>query len=368
MTKVRTLSEAAADILKQSQSGAAKEPMHKEGGVEVQDLGGATTDCVDGGDVGSKSAAHIGQAPKPGPAPKHEGDKTGQSIKTDGATHTEGEYDTETGEKKQDTFSGDINAADITKMVAQTLKGVGVKEDIDAIFTGQDLSEEFKEKVTTIFEAAVVSRAVMVVEQLEEQIVEAAEASVEAVKAELEEQVNAYANYVASEWLEENKLAVESGLRSEITEEFMEGLKNLFAEHYIDIPEEKVEIVEAVAEELEDVREELNRALNANIELQAEINEAKKMTVINTVCEGLTATQIEKVKSLAEGVEFTTEGEYKEKLALIKESYFSNQVKNPKVQSSMVAKESVASENAQYTETSPLMEKYVQTISRTLQK
>lgn len=369
---VRSLSEAAADVLARSQSSADKEPMHKLGGAEVQDLGGSTIDKPEGNDVGRQAAAKISQAAKPGPAPKL---GAMPMTKVAGAVAEETEEDEEDYIDEYEDDEDVIEEEEITleekrAMIRAKMQEMSCKEDVDAMFSGQDLSEEFKEKVTTIFEAAVIARAVAVVEELEEEILEMAAQSVEEAKEELEEQMSAYATYVAKEWLAENQLAVETGLKAEIMEEFIDGLRGLFVEHNINIPDEEVDVVEAMAEEMAELQEELNKALNLNVELVEAINEATKESIVSSVCEGLTATQAEKVKALAEGVEFTTEGEYQEKVELIKESYFSNKVKQPSVQSSVATKEMLAEQSSDYTEssTSPLMEKYVSAISRTLIK
>lgn len=254
-------------------------------------------------------------------------------------------------------------------MVTEKMKQMGVQEDIDALFNGEELNEQFRAKAATIFEAAVIARAVSVVEELENDILEAAEESVNAIKQELEEQVDAYLNYMVQEWINENKVAIESGLKNEIMEDFVEGLKNLFAEHYIEVPEEKLDVVESMADEIDSLKAKLNEAINDNIELATAITEATKSDIINSVCEGLTATQAEKVKTLAEGVEFTTEGEYAEKVKIIRESYFTNNVDHTKVKQVAVSNPvalTEAAEPVQVTEVSPSMQKYINAIGRTL--
>ena len=370
---VRSLSEAAADVLARSQSSADKEPMHKLGGAEVQDLGGSTIDKPEGNDVGRQAAAKISQAAKPGPAPKLGAmpmPKVAGAVAEEAGDDDEDYEDVDVDEDEDVIEEEEITLEEKRAMIRAKMQEMSCKEDVDAMFSGQDLSEEFKQKVTTIFEAAVIARAVTVVEELEEEILEMAAQSVEEAKEELEEQMSAYATYVAKEWLAENQLAVETGLKAEITEEFIDGRRGLFVEHNINIPDEQVDVVEAMAEEMAELQEELNKALNLNVELVEAINEATKESIVSSVCEGLTATQAEKVKALAEGVEFTTEGEYQEKVELIKESYFSNKVKQPNVQSSVAVKEVLAEQSSDYTEstTSPLMEKYVSAISRTLIK
>lgn len=344
---VKTLSEAAADVLAQSKANADKEEMHKLPGTEVQDLGGSTIEKPEGNAVGQEASAKVTQAAKPGPAPKIGADpmkKLGEEIEEEDVT---------------------VTPEQIRAMTIEKMKTLSVAEDVAAMFAGQELSEDFIKKATTIFEAAVIERAVLVVEQLEQDIMEAAQESVDSIKQELEEQMSAYSEYVAKEWLQENRLAVQSGLKAELVEGFMEGLKDLFAEHYIDLPEDKVDIVEALTQEVQETRDELNEAINANVHLLQQINEAKKEQLTNSVCEGLTATQAEKVKSLAESIEFSTEAEYVEKVKVIKESYFTGApVKT--VQSDVANKELIAEETAQFeVGSSPLMDQYVNAITRT---
>jgi len=360
---VRSLSEAAADVLARSQSSADKEPMHTLAGAEVQDLGGATIEKPEGNDVGRQAAAKVSQAAKPGPAPK-----LGAMPMTKVAGAVAEEVEDEDEDLIEEDEDEEMTLDEKRQMIRNKMKDMSCKEDVDAMFAGQELSEEFKERVTTIFEAAVIARAVAVVEELEQQILESAAESVEEIKLDLEEQMSAYASYVAKEWLAENQVAVQAGLKAEIMEEFIDGLRGLFVEHNINIPDEQVDVVEAMAEEVAELQEQLNAALNVNVELMEAINEATKESIVYSVCEGLTATQAEKVKALAEGVEFTTEGEYQEKVELIKESYFNQKVKQPNVQSSVAVKEVLAEQASDYTETSPLMERYVSAISRTLNK
>jgi hypothetical protein len=171
---------------------------------------------------------------------------------------------------------------------------------------------------------------------------------------------------MVEEWVNENQVAIESGLKSEIVEDFMTGLKNLFAEHYIDVPDEKVDLIAAMQEEIEELSEKLNESLNSNIELSQAIVEARKTEIVSSVCEGLTATQAEKVKTLAEGVEFTTEGEYIEKMKIIRENYFTSE--SSKVKQDQKAKAIQLSESEAPVvpeEVSPLMERYVRAIART---
>jgi hypothetical protein len=198
-----------------------------------------------------------------------------------------------------------------------------MKEDVDALFADDStISEEFKSKVSTIFEARVNDRVTQIEEETETRYAGMLEEAVNAIKSDLTEKVDDYLSYVVEQWMEENQIAIESGLRSEITEEFISGLRNLFAEHYIDVPAEKVDLVDELATKVEELESSLNEEIERGIKTKKALVEARKNEITHSVCEGLTATQVEKIKTLAEGVEFSTEDEYKNKLENIRENYF----------------------------------------------
>lgn len=345
----KTLAEAAAEVLNASRSGAAKEPMHKldntgSGLDSVHDIGGVTFDEPQGGDVGSKSAAGAPSATPPGTAPsvgaepmhKQVASANAQSQGTnktdlDDAMSTAGDKVKSHANEETDPEAEAAAAAERAEEIKAALKAVGgVSEDMTALFSGTDLSEDFKTKAATIFEAAVLARALAVVEKIEKDVLAAAEEAVEETHAEIAEQIENYLNLMVPEWVSQNEVAIESGLRAEVVEGFISGMKNLFAEHYIDIPAEKVDVVASQEDEIEELTDKVNEALNKNAELQKQINEAQKQQILNKVCEGLTATQSEKVKTLAEGVEFVTADEYEKKIGVLKEGYAST----PKVKDS----------------------------------
>jgi hypothetical protein len=240
-------------------------------------------------------------------------------------------------------------------------------EDMEAIFSGENLSEEFKTKASTIFEAAVLARVDNIVEEVEQQLIEQFEVAVDTLKEEMAAKVDDYLNYMVEEWMQDNQVAIEQGLRAEITEDFISGLRNLFVEHYIDIPEEKVDVVEELTVKVEELEASLNEQIARGIELSKELNEQKKIEAIYTACEGLTQTQVEKLKSLAENVEFTTEEEFVTKLDTLKESYFKTEVK---VADKLALDEEVDIEEEKKTTkfADPSMEIYAKTISQTLVK
>jgi hypothetical protein len=238
-------------------------------------------------------------------------------------------------------------------------------EDIDAMLSGENLSEDFKSKATTIFEAAVLSRAEAVIAEAEAQLMEEFEEAVETIKEDLAAKVDDYLNYMVEEWVKENELAIETGLKSEIVEDFIKGLKGLFEEHYIDIPEEKVNVVEELTTKVEELEEALNEQINTAVAMKKELNEHKKTEAIYAACGGLSQTQVEKMKSLAESVEFTTDEEFAEKLETIKEGYFKSQVK---AADSSALDDEVEIVEEKKSSIDPTMEAYAKTISQTLIK
>ena len=198
-----------------------------------------------------------------------------------------------------------------------------IEEDVNALLGGEELSEEFREKAKVVFEAALNAKA----QEIEEALTLAAEQQlqeeVEAMKLALVERVDSYLEYVCEEWMTENELAIEHGLKTEMTESFLAGMKGLFEEHYVTIPEDKYDVLESMVEKLDDMEEKLNEQIEKNIGLNKRLAESTADSILDQISEGLAATQKEKLASLAESVEFESEDEYREKLETLKESYFS---------------------------------------------
>jgi hypothetical protein len=281
-------------------------------------------------------------------------------------TEQEGELVSEAEKEKEHEDEAQDKAL-IKKMMKKEKMKEKMKEDVDALLSGENLSEEFVSKATTIFEAAVIARSQAIVEEIENALTEEFEVAVEEVKNELASKLDDYIGYMAEEWFKENQLAIESGLRSEIVEDFMEGLHNLFNEHYIDIPEEKVNVVEELTDRVVELEESLNQEILAAVELRKELNEHKKIEAVHAVCEGLTQTQVEKLKALAEGVEFTTEEEFIGKLETLVESYFQTPVKA--AESSALNEEVEIEEDKKINvSVDPSVQHYAQIISKTLVK
>ena len=251
-----------------------------------------------------------------------------------------------------------------------------MKEDLDALFNGENLSEDFMNKAATIFEAAVTARVNSLEEKIQEQYAEILEQVTEELKEELTTKVDDYLNYVVEEWVKENELAVESGLRSELTEDFIAGLRNLFVEHYIDIPEEKVNVVEEMTSKVVELETKLNEQISSAVEMRKLIIEYAKREAFHEICEGLTSTQVEKMRSLSEGVEFSTVEDYTQSLLTLRENYFP--AKSPaKSNNERLDEETDVVEETQRTSleeekankiADPVMEAYVKSISRTIVK
>jgi hypothetical protein len=256
-------------------------------------------------------------------------------------------------------------------MIKKMMKKQKMKEDmdadVDALLSGENLSEEFKEKAQTIFEAAVIARSHAIVEEVEEALYEEFELAVEEVKDELATKLDDYINYMAEEWVKENQLAIEKGLRAEIVEDFIRGLHDLFKEHYIDIPEEKVDVVEELTNKVEELEATISEQIESAVLLKKELNEHKKNEAIHAVCEGLTQTQVEKMKSLAESVDFTTDEDFADKLVTLRQSYFSAAVK-PADSSALNEAVEIEEEKKEQPSADPMINMYAKTISKTLAK
>ena len=206
--------------------------------------------------------------------------------------------------------------------VKESIK-VNVEDDVEALLNGEeDISEEFKKKTTTIFEAAVREKVETEVDRLEKEYEQSVAEEINEVRDDLVEKIDSYLDYVVEEWLKDNEVAIESGIRSEVTEEFISGLKRLFEEHYIDIPEDKVDVLSDLTKENEDLKEQVNNEINRNIELKKEKDSVSASEVFNDVVDGLADTEIEKMKSLGEGIEFEDEDSYREAISTLRENYF----------------------------------------------
>ena len=251
---------------------------------------------------------------------------------------------------------GTKKGPDVSYPIKPAFEELDMSSDISALVEGTELSEEFAEKAKTIFEAAVKAKISEEYDKLVEHFGNELEKQLESAKAELSEEVNGTVNYAVTQWLEENQVAVDRGIRNEITSDFIAGLKGLFEEHYISIPDDKVDVVEGMAESIREMEERLDEQVKANVKLQNRLNESAKLNILSTVSEGLADTQKEKLAALAEGLEFVSEESFAKKVATIKESYF----KEAAAPAAEVADETpVESE-----EMTPAMAAYLQAMNR----
>jgi hypothetical protein len=252
-----------------------------------------------------------------------------------------------------------------------------VKEDLDAVFSVEDLSEEFRDKATTIFEAAISARVNMEVARLEDEYAsklteattaleaETAEA-LEATKTEIAEQVDSYLNYAVAEWISENRLAVEQNIRTEITESFFAGLKSLFDDHYIDIPEDKVEVVEGLADKVSELEAKLNETTDENVKLNRALGELQVKSISDALSEDLTDTQKDRFKSLVESIDYSSADNFRKKASVIKETYF-NKKADVKVVEDQLLSEAVE-EPAKAPQVEPEMAVYLTALSKMARK
>jgi len=242
---------------------------------------------------------------------------------------------------------------------------IDIEADVNALLEGEELSEEFQNKARTIFEAAIKSKLADVKEsvqaQYEEQLIE----EVAAIKSELEERVDAYLEYVSDEWIADNQIAVESGLKSEMTDSFLTGMKSLFEEHYVSVPEDKYDVIESMVDKLDEMEGKLNEQIEKNVALNRRLAESSADVVFGEVTEGLATSQKEKLATLVEKVEFESESDYREKLVTLKESYFPSNAGSQRDKSENLSEET---NTPTYQDISSSMEAYLQTLNRVSKK
>ena len=275
-----------------------------------------------------------------------------------GSTLTEEEGDEEEGDEEEEA------PMENKKLKKEDLE-INVKDDMDALVQGEELSEEFKTKASTIFEAAVSAKVLSEVNQRIDELETNYKKEITEAKQEhlstVTEKVDGYLNYVVEEWMKENELAVEKGIRSELVEDFMTGLKNLFTEHYIDIPEEKVDLVDDLFEKVEELEQKLDESINTSVDVKKELAEYKREETLREVSKDLADTEKEKLGKLDEGIDFEDKSQYTEKLEVIKENYF------PKQQSETITEELENTEKEQDSSEpviDPIMSKYASALTR----
>jgi len=251
---------------------------------------------------------------------KEEEDLSDEEVVAEAEETTEEEVVAEEETTEEEVVAEEEATEEETEVVAE----YDMEEDVNALLQGEELSEEFQEKARIIFEAAINSKVAGIEQQLKEEYAVAFNEAIAEEKAALTERVDSYLEYVADEWMEENALAVEAGLKTEMTDSFLTGMKSLFEEHYVTIPEEKYDVLESMVEKLDDMETKLNEQIEKNITLNGRLSEATADGILDQVSEGLAQTQKEKLASLSESVEFESEEQYRDKLETLKESYFAS--------------------------------------------
>ena len=328
---------------------AAAEPMQKlshstPGQPSVEDLGGPTPENYKADDNSAKlkepSIATVKDIVNRGAKPAEampKGMKEEEEV--EGEVVEEEEEITNEVVSEEETTEEEVVAEEEETIEAE----YSIEEDVEALLAGEELSEEFQEKARTIFETAIKAKVAEVQEELKAQYEATLEEEVSTSKEELTTRVDAYLEYVAEEWVKENQLAIEQGLKTEMTESFLTGMKSLFEEHYVTIPEEKYDVFESMVEKLDDMETKLNEQIDKNISLNQRLAESVADGILDSVSEGLASTQKEKLASLAESVEFESEEEYREKLETLKESYFSSKTSTTKTEAPQTLSEGVDS-------------------------
>ena len=274
----------------------------------------------------------------------------------------------ETTESEEQEIVAEEESSEEEEVVAeeQIEDSVDVEEDLTALLEGEELSEEFQNKARTIFEAAIKTKISEVKSELQEQYEKTIVEEVASVKAELAERVDAYLEYVSDEWMSENKLAVEAGLKTEMTDSFLTGMKSLFEDHYVTIPEDKYDVLNSMVEKLDEMEGKLNEQINKNVALNKRLAESTSDVILADVSEGLAVTQKDKLATLAENVEFDGEDNYREKLVTLRNSYFPANPGAPKQQTENLSEG--AETGHQQPAVTGSMESYLKAISRSVKK
>ena len=353
---------------------AAADPAPKAG-VPVEDLGGPTPENYRPDDDSAKlkdPAATLAQVKDVVNAKAAKAEAVSDELEDGQEVVAEDEVATEEGTEV--VAEEETSEEEATEVVAEeeateeeVIEEINVEEDLQALIAGEELSEEFQDKARTIFETAIKTKVVEIKEELNESYAKALVEELDTIKSGLTERVDSYLEYVADEWVQENQLAVEAGLKTEMTESFLEGMKSLFEEHYVTIPEEKYDVLNSMVDKLDEMENKLNEQIERNVALNSRLAESTADVIFADVAEGLADTQKEKLATLAENVEFESESDYREKLGTLKESYFPSKTSAPKSTSENLSEE-VSTEEVASEDVNPRMQAYLDTLSRAAHK
>ena len=351
MAEEKTLHEMENQVTKGAKSAdpMPKAPNYVPDAGAVEDLGGPTPQNSKSTDNSNKLKTPSAKFAQTGD-PQTKG--TAGTVQQDGPLGPVGMKSSGYGKGANEEVETEEKVEDVIQE-----EEIDLSQDVQALLEGEELSTEFKEKATTVFEAVVKSRIAEAKEAMSSQYDKTLIEEVDSIKKELTERIDSYLEYVCNEWFTENSLQLESGIRGELSESFMTGLKNLFEEHYVNIPDEKYDVLEAMVEKLDDMETKLNEQIESNVSLTKRLATSVSDNILDEVCEGLALSQKEKIASLAEGVEFESEVQYREKLSTLRETYFAP--KKPEASS-----QEVISEDAPVEEHSPAMESYIQALTK----
>ena len=346
--------------------GAAPAESMPSAGIPVEDLGGPTPENYRPDDDSAKlsdPAATLKQVKdvvnaKAVAAEEVEADETQEIVAEEEVT--EEEVVSEEEETSEEVVA---EAEETSEEVVE--EEIDIEEDVNALLEGEELSEEFQEKARTIFEAAIKSKVSEIKENLQTAYEQALVEEIVTIKEGLEERLDAYLEYVADEWIQENALQVEHGLKTEMTESFLAGMKGLFEEHYVTIPEDRYDVIESMVDKLDEMESKLNEQIERNVALNRRLAESTADVIFAEVAEGLALSQKDKLATLAENVEFESEADYREKLVTLKKSYFPENAGTQRDNSETIS-EGRQVENTQ--QVSSIMESYMQTLSRVSKK
>ena len=341
-------------------------------GIPVEDLGGPTPENYKPDDDSAKlkdpssTLAQVKDVVNAKAAKAEAVETEEEVIEEEEATTDEVVAEEETATEEEST---EVVAEEETseEEVIEEEESYDVEADVAALLEGEELSEEFQSKAKTIFETAIKTKVAEIKEELQESYAVALVEELDKIKEGLTERVDSYLEYVADEWFVENALQVETGIKSEMTESFLEGMKGLFEEHYVDIPEEKYDVLNSMVDKLDEMESKLNEQIDRNVALNRRLAESNADGVFTAVAEGLADTQKEKLATLAENVEFESETDYREKLETLKESYFPSKTSAPKSTSENLSEE-VSTDEAPSVEVAPRMQAYLDILSRAAKK
>ena len=358
--------------------GAAKgESLQAPSGAAVEDLGGPTPENYRPDDDSAKldmgkTLAQVKDVVNSKAAAAEEVEHEEETVTEEETTTDEVVAEEETTEEEvvseEETTTDEVVAEEETTEEEVIEETIDVEADVQALLEGEDLSEEFQDKARTIFETAIKSKVGEIKEELNEAYANALVEELDTIKTGLTERVDSYLEYVADEWIQENALAVEAGLKTEMTESFLDGMKSLFEEHYVTIPEEKYDVLNSMVDKLDEMEGKLNEQIERNVALNRRLAESTADVIFADVTEGLADTQKEKLSTLAENVEFESESDYREKLGTLKESYFPIKGTSAPKSTSENLSEEVSTDEVASQEVNPTMQAYLGMLSRAAKK